>query len=428
MISEKPHISIAFIGPCGTGKSILVNQLLKNLRILKSEKVIEKKEDLLSSVFEKNYFNYNRRRNNEDTYHVNYTLHQLETEKYRFTFIDTRGSRNYKKKVIAGIALADYAILVANACPTQVYSKINFYGSNTFYSLLAYLLGAKQNIACVNQIDRLTLSSSQSEFENIKLDLTKRLKRIDSSLESILLIPTSGFRNFNLINSSPELDWYKGPNLLEALLNLNEPKRNIEKPLRMIVSQIFKVRGSGTIIGGRIVSGTLRIGQAVTIAPSGVTGIVKSIEIFKENIEVAYAGDLVGLRVTNINSSVKKGSVVSDKLNDPARECESFSAEIYIVSHPGKIRVGYMPVFNIHSARLTCRFEALQRIFDSKTGAVLEENPEYLKSKDSALVVMVPFKPLCVEAYADYPKLGRFVVSDLDRVVAVGKIREVLKK
>ena len=59
---------------------------------------------------------------------------------------------------------------------------------------------------------------------------------------------------------------------------------------------------------------------------------------------------------------------------------------------------------------------------------MIEENPQYLNKNNFALVVMVPSRPLCVEAFAEYPKLGRFVVSDLGKkIIAVGKIRKVLK-
>lgn len=428
MTNEKPHISIAFIGPCDSGKSVLISHLLNNLTTLDPDKLTEMREKFVSPYFNYYYNHHRRRINREDLYTVTYSLHQLKTEKYNFTFIDTPGHRDFTKNMITGLALADYAIVVTSSYILQADTTNALNGAKIFYSLLAYLMGAKQNIMCVSKIDDFPLSSSQSEFEKIKFELTKSLKKIDKCLENLLFIPTSIIKNYNIINASADLNWYKGPSLSEAMLNINQPKRNNEGPLRMIVSKICKVCGIGTIICGRVVSGTLRIGQTVTIAPSGTSGIVKSIEVFSKNIEIAYAGDIIGVRVTNINSENKRGSVVSDKKNDPAKVCESFSAEVYIIDHPGKIKAGYMPLVNIHTAHVTCKFEILQRKFDRQTGTVLEERPEYLKSKDSAIVVMLPIKPLCVETFAEYPKLGRFVLSDMGKIVGVGKIREVLKK
>lgn len=59
---------------------------------------------------------------------------------------------------------------------------------------------------------------------------------------------------------------------------------------------------------------------------------------------------------------------------------------------------------------------------------MLEEAPKFIKSSDSALVKMVPTKPMCVERFSDYPPLGRFAVRDMRQTVAVGVIKEVEKK
>jgi elongation factor 1-alpha len=40
---------------------------------------------------------------------------------------------------------------------------------------------------------------------------------------------------------------------------------------------------------------------------------------------------------------------------------------------------------------------------------------------------MIPSKPMCVEAFTDYPPLGRFAVRDMRQTVAVGVIKSVEK-
>ena len=57
----------------------------------------------------------------------------------------------------------------------------------------------------------------------------------------------------------------------------------------------------------------------------------------------------------------------------------------------------------------------------------MEDSPKTIKSGDSAIVKMVPSKPMCVEAYTDYPPLGRFAVRDMRQTVAVGVIKAVEK-
>ena len=58
----------------------------------------------------------------------------------------------------------------------------------------------------------------------------------------------------------------------------------------------------------------------------------------------------------------------------------------------------------------------------------MEDNPKMIKSGDSAIVAMIPQKPMCVETFAEYPPLGRFAVRDMRQTVAVGVIRSVEKE
>ncbi len=65
---------------------------------------------------------------------------------------------------------------------------------------------------------------------------------------------------------------------------------------------------------------------------------------------------------------------------------------------------------------------------DRRTGKVIEQAPKFIKSNESAIVKLIPTKPMCVERFADYPPLGRFAVRDMRQTVAVGVIKDVEKK
>ena len=105
-----------------------------------------------------------------------------------------------------------------------------------------------------------------------------------------------------------------------------------------------------------------------------------------------------------------------------------FVFQVIILNHPGKINPGYAPVLDCHTAHIACKFSVLKEKIDRRSGKKLEDNPEHLKSGDSGIVEMVPSKPMCVEAFSEYPKLGRFAVRDMRHTVAVGVIISVVKK
>jgi elongation factor 1-alpha len=81
-----------------------------------------------------------------------------------------------------------------------------------------------------------------------------------------------------------------------------------------------------------------------------------------------------------------------------------------------------------HTAHIACKFDELEGKVDRRTGKVTEPEPKAIKSGDAAMVRMVPQKPMCVEAFNQYPPLGRFAVRDMKQTVAVGVIKEVVKK
>ena len=76
-------------------------------------------------------------------------------------------------------------------------------------------------------------------------------------------IPISGWLGDNMLERSPNLPWYKGPTLLQALDNIVPPKRPTDKPLRLPLLDAYKIGGIGTILTGRVETGILKPGMIV---------------------------------------------------------------------------------------------------------------------------------------------------------------------
>merc|ERR1711955_23323 len=125
---------------------------------------------------------------------------------------------------------------------------------------------------------------------------------------------------------------------------------------------------------------------------------------------------------------IKRGYVASDSKNKPAVGAKDFTAQVIVHGHPGQICNGYSPVLDCHTAHIACKFQEIKQKVDRRSGKVTEEAPKFIKSGDAALVDLVPSKPMCVEAFSNFPPLGRFAVRDMRQTVAVGVIKEVTKK
>merc|ERR1711942_28166 len=222
---------------------------------------------------------------------------------------------------------------------------------------------------------------------------------------------------------------YEFETLFDALDNIEPPQRPLDKPLRLPLQDVYKIGGIGTVPVGRVETGILKPGMVVNFAPTGPTTEVKSVEMHHEALTEAVPGDNVGFNVKNVSvKDLKRGFVTSDSKNDPAKEAESFTAQVIVLNHPGQIQAGYSPVVDCHTAHIACKFAELVTKIDRRTGKELEAGPKCVKSGDSCIVKMVPSKPMCVEAFSDYAPLGRFAVRDMKQTVAVGVIKAVTKK
>jgi len=125
---------------------------------------------------------------------------------------------------------------------------------------------------------------------------------------------------------------------------------------------------------------------------------------------------------------IRRGFVTGDAKQDPPMPIAAFDAQVIVLDHPNQIMAGYTPVLDCHTAHIACKFQKLLYLIDKRNGEKLEDDPKMVKSGQAAIVEMVPTKPLTVEAFSEYPPLGRFAIRDMRKTVAVGVIKNVKRK
>jgi elongation factor 1-alpha len=266
-------------------------------------------------------------------------------------------------------------------------------------------------------------------FAEIQRETKIFLRTIGYIVSQIPFIPISGLQGENLIEPSEKIKWYNGDTLISALDKVKPPPRLKNLPLRLPITNVFKISGVGTVPLGRVHTGILKPGTMIYFAPSGLTSECKSIQMHHSTCEQAMPGDNVGINVSNLAvKDIKRGYVASDANNNPAAQVERFMAQVIVMNHPNQITAGYCPILDCHTTHIRCKFEKLLSKIDKRTGKIATENPKGIKNGDACVVELVPQKPMCVESYKEFPALGRFVIRDMMQTVAIGIIKSVVKK
>ncbi|HOQ18897.1 translation elongation factor EF-1 subunit alpha [Methanothermobacter thermautotrophicus] len=404
MAKEKEHMNLAFIGHVDHGKSTLVGHLLLQAGAI-AEQQLADGEDKFRFVMDR--LSEERERGvTIDLAHA-----KFETDKYEFTIVDCPGHRDFVKNMITGASQADAAVLVV-AVDDGVMPQTKE------HVFLSRTLGINQLIVAINKMD--LVNYDEEKFNALKDEVAALIKTVGYKPSDVEFIPLSAFEGDNITSKSENTPWYKGKTLVEALDDLEAPEKPVDLPLRIPIQDVYSITGVGTVPVGRVETGVLKKGENVIFEPAGVSGEVKSIEMHHEMIEQAEPGDNIGFNVRGVGKNDIRRGDVAGHLDNPPKVAKEFTAQIVVLQHPGVITVGYTPVFHCHTAQVACTFLELVQKMNPATGQVEEENPDFLKTGNAAVVKVKPTKPLVIEKIKDIPHMGRFAIRDMGQTVAAG--------
>ncbi len=421
MAQQKPHINLVTIGHVDHGKSTLVGRLLFEHGEVPAHIIDQYRKEATEkgkATFEFAWVMDRLKEERERGVTIDLNHKKFETDKYYFTLIDAPGHRDFVKNMITGTSQADAAMLVVSSRDGE-----GVMSQTREHAFLARTLGVQQLIVLANKMDVTQPPFSQERYNQVKADIEKLLSSI--GFKNVPIIPISGYKGDNILKPSPNLKWFNGPTLIQALDSLKVPEKPTNKPLRLPVQDVYSITGIGTVPVGRIETGILKVGDKVVFQPADKQGEVKSIEMHHENMAQAEPGDNVGFNVRGIaKNDVKRGDVCGSQ-SAPPTVVKGFTAQIVVLNHPSVIAVGYKPVFHVHTSQVACRIEEIVKTLNPKDGTTLKEKPDFIKTGDIAIVKIIPDRPLVIEKVSEFPQMGRFAVRDMGQTVAAGQCIDV---
>ena len=427
--SEKPHMNVVFIGHVDHGKSTSVGRLLfdaGNIDEQTMRKLKEKAQELGKGGFEFAFVMDNLKEEQERGVTIDLAHKQFETDKYFFTIIDAPGHKDFIKNMITGTSQADAAVLVVAANDGVNAQTIE-------HLRLAKIFGVNQMLVAVNKMDISGVDYSEDRYKAVVEEVKKQAAPAGWNLETqVRFIPIASLPGENITKKSEKMAWWTGDTLLQAVDKFELVNKPTDLPLRLPIQDVYNITGIGVVPVGKVETGVMKIGDKVTVVPArdgkGISGEVKTIEMHHEQYQKAEPGDNVGFNVRGIGKKdIARGDVLGHADNVPTIASE-FTAQIVVLNHPSVLTVGYTPVFHIHTAQVACQIVEIQKKLNPATGEVLEENPDFIKNGDAAIVKIKPTSALVIETNKEIPQMSRFAIRDSGTTVAAGMCIDLVKK
>ncbi|MEF8833146.1 MAG: translation elongation factor EF-1 subunit alpha [Candidatus Thermoplasmatota archaeon] len=424
-MADKPHMNLVFIGHVDHGKSTLVGRTLFETGEIPDHVIEEYKseaEEKGKGTFAYAWAMDQLEEERDRGLTIDVMHKRFDTDEYYFTIIDAPGHQDFVKNMITGTSQADAAVLVV-AAPEGVMAQTR---EHTF---LAKTLGVDQLVVAVNKMDATKPEFSEDRFNEVKEEVDKLLNSVGYQESQYEVLPTSALKGHNITRAGEkQIDWWDGKRFLEAINGFDVPEKPISKPLRLPIQDVYSITGIGTVPVGRVETGVMEPGDKVTFMPANATGEVKSIEEHHEEIPKAEPGDNVGFNVRGVGKDDIRRGDVCGPADEPPSVAETFKARIIVLDHPSVVTEGYTPVFHTHTAQVACKFMELEKKLDAKTGEVKEENPDFLKNGEAAVVKVMPTRNLSIERVEEFSELGRFAIRDMGQTVAAGQVIDIEEK
>ena len=335
------------------------------------------------------------------------------TPKRKFIIADTPGHIQYTRNMVTGASTANVALILVDARKGVLEQTIR-------HSFIASLLQIPHLIICINKMDLVDYS------EEVFNKVVEEFKHVSSKLDikDVHFLPISALKGDNVVDKSQNMPWYQGATLMYLLDNIHissdENHIDCRFPVQYVIrpqqTEYHDYRG----YAGRIVSGIYKPGDKVKILPSGESAIIKTVELFGQTIEEAYAPMSVTMTLDR-DVDISRGDMIVRENNSPKIEQE---LDVMICwMNVNKLQLGgkYAIRHTIKDAR--CVIKDIRYKIDINT-LHRNENDKEIGMNDIARINIKTTVPLYFDSYRKNRYTGSVILIDeaTNETVAAGMI------
>ena len=338
------------------------------------------------------------------TIDVAYRYFSTGTRKY--IIADAPGHEQYTRNMVTAASTANLAIILIDA-------RKGVLTQTRRHSYLAHLVGIPHIVVAVNKMD--LVDYDQATYEQIKADYSAFANEIGlAQARDIKFIPMSALNGDMLVDRLENMPWYQGETLLEILEQVPAAHSEQAEQFRFPVQFVCRPHDSANPelhdfrgFMGRVESGEIAVGDAVTVLPNGYQSKVKAIQLGNTQLQSAQTEQSVTLLLEDeIDTSRGDMIVKTSETTEAVKQIEAHvcwlsetplsPARTYIVRHTtreSKAKIG-----------------AIQYKVDVNT--LEQQATPDLKMNDIARVSFKLAQPLMVDSYDKNRATGAFIVID----------------
>ena len=422
--NERNALGVLRFITCGSvddGKSTLIGRLLHDTRAILQDQlaaVARASSKRGSGELDLSLLTDGLEAEREQGITIDVAYRYFTTGRRKFIIADTPGHEQYTRNMVTGASTAAAAVVLLDARKGLLpQSKRHLY--------LAQLLGIRNLIVAVNKLDLVDYSAGvfdalRAEFEQFAASL---------AIPNLQFVPMSALRGDMVVERGAQLDWYRGPTLLEALEAVNVENETAARPLRFPVQYVVRANGSSAGLPasrgymGRIVSGTLRPGDPVVALPSGRRSRIRAITVLDGALDAAAAGYSVTLLLED-ELDVSRGDMLADFIRPP-HAARAFEAKLcWLASEPLRPQGRYLLKHTTRTVK--AKFASINyRIDVTSLGKESLAAPGAdVRMNDIVHAALVVQQPVFADSYAVDRATGAFILIDeaSNQTVAAGMI------
>ncbi|MEU9210529.1 GTP-binding protein [Streptomyces sp. NPDC048415] len=323
------------------------------------------------------------------------------TARRRFILADTPGHVQYTRNMVTGASTAELAVVLVDA-------RNGVVEQTRRHAAVAALLRVPHVVLAVNKMD--LVDYREPAFAAIAEEFTSYAASL--GVKEVVAIPISALAGDNVVEPSAHMDWYGGPTLLEHLETVPAVGDPSEGPARFPVQYVIRPQSAECHdyrgYAGQLASGVLRVGDAVTVLPSGHTTTVGAIDVLGKEADIAWAPQSVTVRLAD-DLDVSRGDLIAAGGPTPVPTKDIEANVCHLNERP--LRIGAKVLLK-HTTR-TVRALVKDISYRIDIGTLEQRSAAGgLKVNDIGHVVLRTAEPLALDSYTDNRRTGSFLLID----------------